>query len=142
MKSSSNACEFLKEKERELNFLDGEEKYTAIMDFGDEIPVIENHLITEQNKVPGCVSGVYISHEFIDGRIYFKGRSDSVIVKGYLSLLIQALSGLTSKDIENTEQCIETFVEKTNISKSLTPSRANALGNIFKMMKEKANEKQ
>ncbi|MBE9041903.1 SufE family protein [Oscillatoriales cyanobacterium LEGE 11467] len=87
------------------------------------------------NKVPGCVSQVYITAELEDGKVSFKGDSDAQLTKGLLAFLIEGLNGLTPTQII---QLAPDFIQETGLSQSLTPSRANGFYNIFSMMKKKA----
>ena len=98
----------------------------------DEFPAAEK---TPENKVKGCVSQVYITAELEDGKVAYQGDSDAQITKGLLALLINALSGLTPKEIV---QLTPDFIKETQLDVSLTPSRANGFYNIFKMMQTKA----
>jgi len=92
-----------------------------------------------ENKVPGCVSQVYITATLTDGRIWFQGDSDSQLTKGLVSLLIEGLNGLTPEEVL---QVSPNFIQDTGLNVSLTPSRANGFYNIFKTMQQKALEYQ
>ncbi|MEO1622523.1 MAG: SufE family protein [Cyanobacteria bacterium J06632_3] len=88
-----------------------------------------------ENKVPGCVSQVYITASLEDGKVSFQGDSDAQITKGLLAMLISALGGLSPKEII---QLTPDFIKETQLDVSLTPSRANGFYNIFKTMQKKA----
>ena len=88
-----------------------------------------------ENKVPGCVSQVYITASLEDGKVSFQGDSDAQITKGLLAMLIAALGGLSPKEIV---QLTPDFIKETQLDVSLTPSRANGFYNIFKTMQKKA----
>ena len=87
------------------------------------------------NKVPGCVSQVYITAELKDGGVRFQGDSDAQLTKGLVAFLIEGLNGLTPAQIV---QLPPDFIQETGLSQSLTPSRANGFYNIFSTMKKKA----
>jgi cysteine desulfuration protein SufE len=90
-----------------------------------------------ENKVPGCVSQVYITAALNDGRVVFQGESDSQLTKGLVGLLVEGLQGLTPTEIV---QLTPDFIQETGLNVSLTPSRANGFYNIFKTMQKKALE--
>lgn len=92
-----------------------------------------------ENKVPGCVSQVYITAALEEGKVWFQGDSDSALVKGLVALLIEGLNGLTPEEIV---QVSPDFIQDTGLNVSLTPSRANGFYNIFQTMKKKALEYQ
>ena len=102
----------------------------------DEMPEADKTL---ENKVPGCVSHVFITANLEDGKLWYRGDSDAQLVKGLVALLIEGLNGLTPDEIV---QITPDFIQDTGLSVSLTPSRANGFYNIFQTMKKKALESQ
>jgi cysteine desulfuration protein SufE len=90
-----------------------------------------------ENKVPGCVSQVYVTATLNDGKVVYQGDSDSQLTKGLLGLLVEGLNGLTPTEIV---QLTPDFIQATGLNVSLTPSRANGFYNIFKTMQKKALE--
>ncbi|MFW5852781.1 MAG: SufE family protein [Nanoarchaeota archaeon] len=141
MESLEDAKKFLEQTAEELNFakdVDRNEMYKMLIDFGNELETLPEEEKTEENFVKGCTSNVYISAKKDNDRIKFEGSADAMIVKGYLAILIKAISGLKKEDVAKTEELIEEFIENTDVKASLTPSRANAFGNIYKTLKEKA----
>jgi cysteine desulfuration protein SufE len=146
MKSIEDAKSYLEEMTEELNAMremDSLEMYRMLTDVGkkmDELPAEEK---TEENFVYGCVSNVYIADEIgDDGAIYYRGSSESHIVRGYLAILIEALSGLAPADVAGgSREMVESFARDTELKATLTPNRANAFGNIYKLMVEKAKAK-
>lgn len=141
-KSLEDMREYFEETTSELLMMremDNLEMYRMLTDLGKELEGLREDERTEANFVYGCVSNVYIADDFIDGRVFYRGVSDAHVVRGYLAVLIRALSGLTPKDIiTGTRESVEKFARETDLKASLTPNRANAFGNIYKLMVEKA----
>ncbi|MFW9258259.1 SufE family protein [Nostoc sp. CALU 546] len=90
-----------------------------------------------ENKVPGCVSQVYITASLNDDKVVFRADSDALISKGMVGLLIEGLNGLTPTEIL---QVTPDFIQETGLNVSLTASRANGFYNIFRTMQKKALE--
>jgi cysteine desulfuration protein SufE len=113
--------------------------FQVMIDYGKKVGEFPKDKMCEANQVHGCQSTVYINAYKKDDLIYFQGFADSRIVAGELYLLLEALSGSTSNQIVNeAKEIIDDFVEETGFIADLTPSRANAFGSMFKMMKRKA----
>jgi cysteine desulfuration protein SufE len=126
------------EELNELAAFDQYEMYRRLIDLGNEITAIPEAEKVEENFVKGCVSQVYIGTYLQDGKIIFKGSSESQVVRGYVTILINALSGLSPKEIlEKTEGPVAKFAEDTDLKAALTPSRTNAFGNIYQLMRSK-----
>ncbi len=99
----------------------------------EDLPAEEK---TAENKVPGCVSQVYITASLDqENKVSFQGDSDAQITKGLLAMLIFALDGLSPVEIAGLSP---DFIKETQLDVSLTPSRANGFYNIFKTMQKKA----
>ena len=92
---------------------------------------------TEDIKVKGCVSQVFVRGALDDGVMRWRGDSDALITKGLLALLIQGLDGLTPAEVQAVEPA---FIAATGLQASLTPSRANGFLNILLAMQEQARQ--
>lgn len=109
-----------------------EDKYSYIIEMGKKLsPLGEEHK-TEENKIKGCQSNVWL-HTFLDnGQLIFEGDSDSIIVKGLVSLLIRVLSGHNPEHIAFSELY---FIDKIGMKQHLSMTRANGLAAMIKQMK-------
>lgn len=112
-----------------------DEKYEYIIDLGKKLPPMEEHLKTDDKKVKGCQSTVWLVAEEKDGRVFFKADSDAVIVKGLISMLIRVLSGQKADDIINAELG---FIHKIGMTSHLAQTRSNGLLAMVKQMKNYA----
>jgi len=112
-------------------------RYEQLIWYAQKLPEIPETGKIPENKVAGCVSQVYVDASLKDGKIMFKGDSDSQLTKGLLALLIEGLNGSTPTEIV---QLTPDFIQETGLNVSLTPSRANGFYNIFKTMQKKALE--
>lgn len=109
-----------------------EEKYEYIIDIGKKLAPLGEQFKTEEYKIKGCQSSVWIHSFEKDGKIMFEGDSDAVIVKGLVSLMIQVLSGHTPQEIIDAP--LE-FIDKVGLSSHLAQTRSNGLRAMIKQMK-------
>lgn len=114
---------------------DPKQKYKQLLWYAQKLAPMAAEEKNANNKVHGCVSQVFITADYNDGKITYHGDSDAQLVKGLVGLLITGLNDLTPQEIL---QVSPDFIEETGLNVSLTPSRANGFYNIFKMMQKKA----
>jgi cysteine desulfuration protein SufE len=112
-------------------------RYEQLIWYGQKLNEFSEAHKLPENKVPGCVSQVFITATLDDGKVVFQGDSDSQLTKGLVGLLVEGLNGLTPTEIV---QVTPDFIQETGLNVSLTPSRANGFYNIFKTMQKKALE--
>ncbi|NJM99769.1 MAG: SufE family protein [Phormidesmis sp. RL_2_1] len=104
-------------------------RYEQLLWYAKKLETFPAENKTAENKVPGCVSQVYVTANLEEGKVAFQGDSDAQITKGLLAMLIAGLNGLSPNEIV---QLTPDFIKETQLDVSLTPSRANGFYNIFK----------
>ena len=112
-------------------FDDWMDKYALLIDLGNSLKPLDEKYKTENNLIEGCQSRVWLQADYKDGKVFFQGESDAVIVKGLVSLLINVLSGHTPDEILNSELY---FIEKIGLKEHFTPTRSNGLLSMVKQM--------
>ncbi len=118
-----------------LESWDEDSKYEYIIDMGKKLPALEEKYKLEENKIKGCQSTVWLVADYKDGRIYFSADSNSVIVKGLISMLIRVLSGRTADEIITAR--LE-FINEIGMRSHLAQTRSNGLLAMVKQMKHYA----
>ncbi|MGM9831874.1 MAG: SufE family protein [Paludibacteraceae bacterium] len=108
------------------------DRYSLLIDFGNELPALPEQYKTEQNLIDGCQSKVWFTAHLEDGKIVYQGDSDAILVKGIVALLIKVLSGHTPKEILESDLY---FVERINLKEHLSPTRSNGLVAMLKQMR-------
>ena len=122
--------------ERLSSTSDPRKRYEYVLWLAKKLPSMSPELQTEERKVKGCVSQVFIASELINGRLQWHGDSDALITKGLLALLIKGLADLTPAQVMSVDPG---FISATGLQASLTPSRANGFLNILRMMQQQAS---
>jgi len=108
------------------------DKYEYLIELGKKLKGYPEDKRTDDYKVKGCQSSVWLTTEEKDGKIFFKADSDSTIVKGLIALLTRVLSGQKPDDIVKAK--LE-FIDKTGLRQHLAQTRANGLSAMIKQMK-------
>ena len=110
-----------------------EDKYKRIIELGKKLPPFAEELKTEQLKVKGCQSQVWLKAERSPlGEIIFSGDSDALLVKGLLALMLQVFS--KAKPQEILEAPID-FLKQLGLDSHLSPSRSNGVFSMIKQMR-------
>ena len=112
-----------------------DDKYEYIIDLGKRLSPLDAKHKTDENRVRGCQSSVWLVAEFRDGKIYYQADSDAMIVKGLISMLIRVLSGRTADEI--IEARLD-FIREIGMMTHLAQTRSNGLLNMVKQMKHYA----
>jgi len=113
-------------------FDDWLDKYQYIVDLGNTLGDFPDEEEKDTNLIDGCQSKVWIISEYRDGKIYFKAKSDAIIVKGIVYLLIRVLSGRIPDDILNADLH---FINEIGLTEHLSPTRSNGLLSMVKRMR-------
>jgi cysteine desulfuration protein SufE len=109
-----------------------EEKYQYIIEIGQKLPPLDDKYKTEDYKIKGCQSSVWLHGEEREGRLYFSADSDSTFVKGEIALLMNVLSGQKAEDILNAPL---SFIDAIGLRQHVAVTRANGLAAMIKQMK-------
>ncbi|MDX9881004.1 MAG: SufE family protein [Prolixibacteraceae bacterium] len=108
------------------------DKYSYLIELGNSLQNIDPKNKNDQHLIKGCQSRVWLVPEFCDGKIYFQGESDAVIVKGLVALLLRVVSGRTPKELMNAELH---FIDAIGLKQHLSPTRSNGLLAMIKQIK-------
>jgi cysteine desulfuration protein SufE len=71
-----------------------------------------------------------------DGKLYFKGTSDAIIVKGLIYIILEIFSGLEKQTLKEVDMDI---VYELGLSEVITPNRQSGVIGMIKKIKEYAN---
>lgn len=100
------------------------DRYQYIIDMGKQLPEFPDTLKTEENKIQGCQSNVWMIHETQGDTLTFKATSDAAIVSGLIAVLLRIYSERSADDIQNTPPH---FMADLGLDKHLSPTRSNGL---------------
>lgn len=107
--------ELVEEFEMFDNWMD---RYQYLIDMGKQLPDFPEERRTEEFKIQGCQSNVWMCHEETDGKLVFKATSDAAIVSGLIAVLLRIYSERPPAEINQTEPH---FLKDLGLDKHLSP---------------------
>lgn len=113
-------------------FDDWMDRYSMLVELGNSLEPLDPKYKTDDNLISGCQSRVWITAEYVDGKVVFHAESDAVIVKGIIALLLKVLSNQTPDDIINADLYM---VDKVGLKEHLSPTRSNGLVSMIKQIR-------
>lgn len=110
-------------------------RYEYLIELGHSMPIIEDEYKTEEFKIKGCQSQVWVRPDYRDGLIFYKGDSDALITKGLVALLVRVLSGQPPEDVAEADLA---FLDRIGMMDHLSSTRKNGLAQMVKQLKRYA----
>jgi cysteine desulfuration protein SufE len=111
-----------------FEFLDDwDERFRYIIDLGRKLKPMPEALKSDETKVDGCTSQVWMVAR-IDGdppRITFLADSDAHIVRGLIAILMALYDSRTAREILDLDA--EGTIARLDLAQHLSPNRANGL---------------
>lgn len=130
MDQLTEIAEKLEEIAEDFEFLgDWEERYRYLIDLGDQLPGLPDSAKTEEFRVQGCTSNVWlvgaVAGQGDSARLQLTADSDARIVRGLVWLLLAAYQDQRPEEVLNFP--IESFFARLGLDKHLSRSRSNGL---------------
>lgn len=113
------------------------EKYEYIIDLGKELPEFNLDFKTEENRIKGCQSQLWIHIQNTNGVLSFSADSDAIITKGIAALILRPVQG---KDIKDVAKYDFNFVDKIGLKEHLSMTRSNGLASMIQRISSFANQ--
>lgn len=115
-----------------LAISDWRDRYRHIIETSRTLEDLPEELRTDNIKVKGCQSQVWLHASLHDGKVIFRADSDAAIVKGLVAIVVRVFSGHTPDEILAAGV---DFVDKIGLSEHLSQSRANGLSAMLRQIK-------
>ena len=116
-------------------FGDWSERYQYLIDLGRKLPAFPEEWKTEQHRLLGCQSMVWIVPEGNADALHFRAVSDSAIVSGLIFLALRVYSGRSAQEIIDTEP---SYIQDIGLSRHLSPTRSNGVAAMLAFIRETA----
>ena len=120
-----------------------DDRYRYLIELGRELPPLSEVARSEDNKVQGCASQVWLDTQVRrDGAggpvLTFVGDSDAHIVRGLIAILFAIFSGKPARQILETDALA--LFERMGLREHLTPQRSNGFRSMVERIRADARE--
>ncbi|MEM9232989.1 MAG: SufE family protein [Pseudomonadota bacterium] len=116
---------------------DWDERYRYLIDLGGQLPPFPEERRSEDTRVRGCASQVWLTFDQEEGKIYIRGDSDAAIVRGLIAILLSLYSGKTASEINATNA--EAALAELDLKDHITPQRSNGVTSMIARIKAQAS---
>jgi cysteine desulfuration protein SufE len=116
-------------------FGDWSERYQYLIDLGRKLPPFPEACKTDEHRLHGCQSMVWIVPSGDAARLDFAAISDSAIVSGLVFLALRVYSGRPAAEILATEP---DYINAIGLAKHLSPTRSNGLAALLGFIRDTA----
>ncbi|RLK56631.1 cysteine desulfuration protein SufE [Stenotrophomonas rhizophila] len=116
-------------------FGDWSERYQYLIDLGRKLPPFPEAWKTEEHRLLGCQSMVWIVPDGNAEALRFHAISDSAIVSGLIYLALRVYSGRSAADILATEP---NYIQDIGLSRHLSPTRSNGVAAMLAFIRDTA----
>jgi len=132
------AIEELIEEFDELD--DWADQCELLIDLGQELPAMPDHLKNPDSIVSGCQSNVWLVAEIQKDplKLQLIADSDAMIVRGLLSIILMVYSNRSPTEILETD--IQSVFRRLGLDRHLSTVRKNGLAGMVRRVRTVASE--
>ena len=106
-----------------------------VIDLGRRLSEFKEAWKTEQNKIQGCQSQVWLNMEMRDDKLHIDGMSDAAIVSGLVAIVLRVYSDQAPQDILDAKP---DFIKDIGFNDHLSPTRSNGLHSMLRTIYQRA----
>lgn len=116
-------------------FEDWMTRYEHVIDLGKQLPEFKEEWKTEENRIRGCQSQVWLHMEMRDDLLHIDGTSDAAIVSGLVAIVLRVYSDQKPQDILDAKP---DFIADIGFTDHLSPTRSNGLHSMLRTIYQRA----
>ncbi len=116
-----------------------EERIQFLIELGNEMSEFPREFCTEEFRVLGCQSMVWLVPKWDGARFQFIAMSDAPMVHGLAAVLIATFSNKTPEEIVSTP--VDSIFEGLHLKSFLSPLRSNGLNSMIQTIRRYASDK-
>lgn len=114
---------------------DAHERLAALMSRAKKIPAPDASQLTDEHRVLGCQSRVWLTGESTDGACHWRMDCEAPMVKGLVGLLCELYEGAKPDDVIAFEP---TLIDDLGIARMISPTRLAGLASVRGRMRQLA----
>lgn len=127
----------LEEKQKQLvedllHIHDRQERLSILVDRARSAPPLLVAEKTPGNRVPGCVSPVWVQGRADGGRLHLRFAAEAPVVQGLVGLMCELYDGATLQEVRAIEPSL---FEELELIRDLSPTRRNGLAAVRQRIK-------
>ena len=122
-------------------FDDRRERLQYVLELGDQVEGLPDEMKTEENRVQGCLSNVWMVADIDPGPppvLEFQADSDSHVVRGLIAILLMLCSGRTPQEIHTMD--LSGVFQRLKLAEGSLRSRSNGFHQMIKRIQRLAEE--
>ncbi|HCJ6373300.1 cysteine desulfurase sulfur acceptor subunit CsdE [Citrobacter sp. RHBSTW-00671] len=103
-----------------------EDKYRQLILLGKQLPALSDDLKAQAKEIAGCENRVWLGYSLHEnGTLHFFGDSEGRIVRGLLAVLLTAIEGKTTAELQARSPMA--LFDELGLSAQLSASRSQGL---------------
>jgi cysteine desulfuration protein SufE len=110
-------------------------RYEHVIDLGRQLTEFPQDWRTEENRIQGCQSQVWLRMQMNDGNLHIDGMSDAAIVSGLVAIVLRVYSDHTPREILDAKP---DFIADIGFTDHLSPTRSNGLHSMLRTIYQRA----
>ncbi|MFT7528492.1 MAG: cysteine desulfuration protein SufE [Arenicella sp.] len=110
-------------------------RYEHVIDLGRQLTDFPQDWRTEENRIQGCQSQVWLRMQMNDGNLHIDGMSDAAIVSGLVAIVLRVYSDHTPREILDAKP---DFIADIGFTDHLSPTRSNGLHSMLRTIYQRA----
>lgn len=118
----------------ELSFLDDDDRLMYLVELAKNATTLPEALRTDDRKVNGCISQIWIDVGVLDEKVKVYYDSDAMITKGITRVVCDCFSDIS---VDEAKQIQKEDFEELGIKELLSQQRRNGLGSLINTIQTK-----
>lgn len=111
-------------------------QYEYLLAISADMPHVAEEERTEETRVHGCQSGVWLVLEHSEGRIHVRADSEALIIRGMLAIVTGLLDGRSPGEVA---AYTPRFLEATALREQISTDRFRGLQSVIRAIRDFAS---